>query len=325
VASVVILFLEMEITTSAQSTTPLHTHIPALAAGGGLGRILATNPFVRGDNQLGISLNHYRFAAVKLLWQPPGYREWQQLLHQPYYGVGITMADFSDRAEVGYPVSGSGVLGIPLFRYRQIELYNELQFGLATNWNKYDSVTNPKNIAIGGNLAVHLGLGLNMRYQASDVLALGAGVTFLHFSNGGMERPNRGFNVATPEAELIYYPFKRARYTLPCNHMHKPGKNEFYIMVGYGNHQLVEHEFDTNYFAVGGLSCIAFRHFSPTFRLGAGWDANYWMGLTARPDGTIGKRNFDNLILGFIAQPELTIDRLMVTGLWRLCPAPEIW
>ena len=85
-------------------------------------------------------------------------------------------------------------------------------------------------------------------------------------------------------------------------------------MLGYGDHQLNEHELDSNYFAVGGLSVIYFTQLSNAFRLGGGIDLNYWWGLNANPDGTIGPRTLENLSIGLMAQPELIIDRLTLAG-----------
>ena len=63
------------------------------------------------------------------------------------------------------------------------------------------------------------------------------------------------------------------------------------------------------------MSIIYFKQFSNAFRLGFGSDLNYWMGLTALPDGTMGPRNFNNLTVGLIVQPEFIIDRLsLVSG-----------
>jgi len=87
-------------------------------------------------------------------------------------------------------------------------------------------------------------------------------------------------------------------------------------MLGYGDHQLNEYELDTNYFAVAGLSTIYFTQLSNAFRLGYGVDFNYWMGLTALPDGTIGPRDFKNLTVGLLVQPEFIIDKLtLVSGI----------
>ena len=87
-------------------------------------------------------------------------------------------------------------------------------------------------------------------------------------------------------------------------------------MLGYGDHQLVEHELDTNYFAIGGISAIYSTQFTNAFRLGYGADVNYWWGLNALSDGTPGKYSFDNITLGLILQPELIIGKLtLVSGI----------
>ena len=48
--------------------------------------------------------------------------------------------------------------------------------------------------------------------------------------------------------------------------------------------------------------------------LGLGTDLNYWMGLNARPDGTMGTRNFTNLTAGLILELEMIVDRLTLVG-----------
>ncbi len=186
---------------------------------------------------------------------------------------------------------------------------------MAFNWQKYDSITNPKNYVIGGGITVHLNIGLNATYPITKNLDLGAGLSFIHFSNGGFERPNRGFNIYAPSAELKYHFGERPN----VRNTKSPGRlersNDLYLMLGYGDYQMNEHELDTNYFAVAGISAIYFTQLSNAFRLGYGTDLNYWMGLTANPDGTMGQRNFDNLTVGFILQPEFVISKLtLVSG-----------
>ncbi len=278
------------------------------------GNIIPTTGFVRGDNLLGKQLKNFTSISIKTVWQNPGYREWQRIYRGPYYGAGISISYFEDSKEVGNPVSVFGILGIPVKRWNRLEIYPEFQFGIACNWVKYDSITNPKNLVIGGGLTVHLNIGIQAFYAVNKNLDLGAGLGFIHFSNGGMERPNRGFNIYSPSFELKYHIPERP----PTRTIRKPGiltrHNELYLMLGYGNHQLVEHELDTNYFAVAGLSAICFRQISNAFRIGIGTDFNYWMGLTANPDGTMGKRNFENLTNGIILQPEMIVGRLSLTG-----------
>ncbi len=280
----------------------------------GYGNILPTNPFVEGDNAKGEPMEHYQSFTAKALWQNPGYTDWQKVYKGPYYGFGITVSDFFNPNEVGYPISYYGVLGIPIVRYKNFEMFSEFQYGLTSNWIKYDSISNPYNIVIGGGLTVHLNIGINVFYQITNNLDLGAGIIYLHFSNGGMERPNRGFNLYTVNAELKYHIREKA----DAKNITFPGRlersNDLYFMMGYGNHQLVEHELSDEYFAIGGISMIYFNQFSNAFRLGAGSDINYWWGLNANDDGSIGPRTIDNFTVGFVLQPEMIIGKLTLVG-----------
>jgi opacity protein-like surface antigen len=286
----------------------------SFSASYGFGNTIKTNPFVKGDNLKGEPLNHYQLFSIKALWQNPGITNWQKVYRGPYYGFGVSMGDFFNKEEVGYPISYFGILGIPILRKKKLELYSEFQFGMTSNWTHYDSITNPKNIVIGGGLTVHLNIGVNAYYPITKHIDLGAGVAFIHYSNGGMERPNRGFNVYTPSAELKYHFGGRPGTREIKSSGRIERSNDFYIMLGYGNHQLVEHELDSNYFAIGGLSLIYFQQLSNAFRLGTGTDINYWWGLNAKPDGTIGPRTLDNFTIGLILQPELIIDKLTLVG-----------
>lgn len=279
------------------------------------GTIMPTTDFVKGDNLAGHPLEKYENYSVKMLWQNPGYTDWQKVFRMPYYGAGVSLGNFFNPEEIGYPVSVYGILGIPVFRVKEFELYSEMQFGVAFNWEKYDSITNPKNKVIGGGMTVHLNLGLNAFYPLTKNLDLGAGVSFIHFSNGGFERPNNGFNIYAPSVEMKYHFGGKP----DSKKVERAGKlersDELFLMLGYGDHQLIEHELDTNYFAVGGISAIYFNRFSNAARIGLGTDINYWWGLNANPDGTPGPYSFENMTVGLILQPEVIIGRLsLVSG-----------
>ena len=280
------------------------------------GNILPTTDFVRGDNRMGRPMKSYQAYSLKMIWQNPGYKNWQKVFRSPYYGAGVMLGNFFNPEEVAYPVSVYGILGIPVKRWNKLELYAEFQFGLASNWKHYDPVDNPKNLVIGGGMTVHLNVGMTAFYPLTDHLDLGAGIGFMHFSNGGFERPNRGFNIYAPSVELKYHFRGRPELKL----VKRPGRlersNDLYIMIGYGDHQLIDHELQPFYYAVGGLSAIYFTQLSNAFRLGYGADINYWMGLNALPDGSMGPHTFENFTLGMVLQPEIIIDRLtLVSGI----------
>ena len=240
----------------ADSAIQIQKNYPSLSLNVMDGKILPTTDFVRGDNMEGLPLAKYLCYSLKLLWQNPGYKEWQKVYRAPNYGVGISIADFFDLKEIGYPVSVYGVLGIPVKRWHKLELYSEFQFGLAGNWKHYDSVSNPKNLVVGGLLTAHLNIGLYAFYQLSKQLDLGAGLSFIHFSNGGFERPNQGFNIYSPSLELKYHFRYRPEFAAVRTAGRSERSNDLYFMLGYGDYQLNNHELDSNYFAVGGVSAI---------------------------------------------------------------------
>ncbi|NLA25112.1 MAG: acyloxyacyl hydrolase [Bacteroidales bacterium] len=270
--------------------------------------------FVKGDNLQNSPIKHYRSLSFKALWQNPGYADWQKVYKGPYYGFGLSMGDFGNPSEIGYPVSLYGVLGIPIVRQKKLELFTEIQFGIANNWRYYNPITNPKNFAVGGAFTLHLDLGLKMFYSVSPKFDLGFGMSFIHFSNGGLKRPNHGLNIYSPLAELRYRFAPRPDY----KNIQKPTKMEksrdiLFMRVG-SVHQLAEFEPDSNYFAIFGYSIIVFDQISNAVRLGVGRDMNYWWGMTANTDGTMGARSIENLSVGYIFQPEMIIGKLTLVG-----------
>lgn len=280
------------------------------------GNILPTNDFVKGDNALRAPLESHFSFSLKYGWQSLGTRNWQRSYNAPHYGIGVNMAYFEDAEELGNPFSIFGFFGIPIVRISRFELYNELRFGAAVNNDFYHPDENPNNTAIGSPITIYLNVGIVANYQITKRLDLGVGMSFSHYSNGGFERPNRGLNLYASHVELKYFFGTRADF----NRIEKPNKkiplsNDLYFMLGYGNHQIVEHEFDTNYYSVMGLGINYSIQHGNCFRSGAGIDFNYLRALSAKPDGTPGVQGtLDNLTIGIIYSPELLIGDLSIVG-----------
>ena len=282
------------------------------------GNILPSNDFVRGENLTGQPLKSYNSLSLKYGWQNPGYKDWQKVYHGPYYGIGLYVASFNNTMELGNSIASYGFFGIPVFRLKKLEMYTELQFGAAWNPTHYDTLSNPMNIAIGSYFTLYVDIGLNVVYPVTRNLDLGIGFSLTHLSNGGLERPNRGLNLAAPSIELKYHFAGRPE----VRNIERPPKklersNDLYIMLGYGNHQMVEHELDTNYYSVAGIGVYYSLQHSNAFRSGLGVDFNYLRSLSALPDGSPGVQGtWDNLTVGLIYAPEFIIGRLsIVTGI----------
>lgn len=311
----IILLLILHTLTFAQEAADKKSQFRQISLDINLGDIMPTTEFAEGDNLKGAPLTKYESYSLRMLWQNPGYTHWQKVFRAPYYGFGVTLNNFFNERELGYPVSVYGIFGVPIKRWNRFQLYSEFQYGMAFGWKHYDRDNNELNLAIGSPITVHVSGGLNGYYNISKRIDIGVGANFVHFSNGGMERPNRGVNILSFSAKVNYHLGGRYLGEIPEVTKPKDKKRSLLLMLGYGNHQLVEHELDTTYFAIGGVSAIYLEQLSQAFRLGVGTDLNYWWGLNANNDGTMAKQDFTNMTVGLLLQPEIIIDRLtLVTG-----------
>jgi hypothetical protein len=312
-----IVFLCSVIKTYSQTETilvPSQSH-KSISASYQYGNVIQTTSFLQGDNLIGIPIDKYQSFTLKMLWQNPGYTDWQKVFRAPYYGAGMTIGDLNDPIEIGYPISFFGIFGIPVKRWEKLELYSEFQFGLAINWNYYDPVCNSKNINIGTDFTFHVNFGMNAYYPISKKLDLGAGISFIHFSNGGIERPNKGFNIYGPKIELKYHlndKINRESIQHPERLEHS---NDLFFMLSGSKFQPAEFELGSYYFGLGGFSMIYFTQFSNAFRLGYGADFNCWRLSNALPHYSSQQKELKTS-LGIILQPEIIIDKLtLVFGL----------
>jgi hypothetical protein len=287
---------------------------PDLALGYSYGKVFPTNGFVKGDNRAQKPMEHFRSFSLKLVWQNTGKSNWKQLYNMPYYGLGFSVTDLFNPDEIGYPLSIYGLLGLPILRLEKLEIFSEMQLGLATNWNHYSPVTNPKNIAIGSDLTCHLNIGIKAFYPMGKYLDLGGGFNFTHYSNGGLERPNYGINHFAPIIELKYRRLGRPH----LDHTKAPDrtqlKKEIILTGNYSRYQTITDTLDRHYYTVGGLSGYYQWQISEAAKSGLGVDLNLLTGLSVDPQGYPNPVGWDNITLGFGYQMELVFDRLSLVG-----------
>jgi len=168
------------------------------------GRVLGTNDFLKGDNQAGEPIDSFHSARLEYGWQTDGSEDWHQVYNFPSYGIGIYGADFFNDEELGTPTSLYGFYVWPLARSNRWTFNFDLAFGFTHNWESYDPVTNPQNVAMGLGRSVHIEGGPNVEYRMADRWSMIGGVTFTHFSNGGTQRPNHGINQVGPVVFVKY-------------------------------------------------------------------------------------------------------------------------
>lgn len=95
----------------------------------------------------------------------------------------------------------------PLFRTRRWEADYAFQTGIGYNRHPYNTYDNIDNELIGSHWIIYFNAGLHLTWRFADDWGLRAGVEFYHYSNGALDRPNKGANAAGPVMALVYCPY----------------------------------------------------------------------------------------------------------------------
>lgn len=175
-----------------------------LEGGYQIGRVMQTNEFVEGKNNKGEPIDSYHAAFLRFGWQTDGSSDWHHLYNFPAYGLALYGLDYRHADELGTPTSLYGFFVWPLHDWGRTRVNFDVGFGLATNWESYDPVNNPNNIAMGKGRSVHMDFGVNLEYQLAEHWAGLAGFSLTHFSNGGSQAPNSGMNQIGPYLKVKY-------------------------------------------------------------------------------------------------------------------------
>jgi hypothetical protein len=168
------------------------------------GGVLGTNDFLKGDNLSGEPIDRFQSVRLEFGWQTDGSRDWHHAYNFPTYGLGIYGADYNNDEELGNPTSIYGFFGWPFARASRWQFNFELAFGFTHDWQPYDPVNNPKNMAFGLGRSVHIEIGANAAFRLARRWSVIGGITGTHFSNGGTQRPNHGLNQIGPIIFMKY-------------------------------------------------------------------------------------------------------------------------
>lgn len=168
------------------------------------GGVLKSNDFVRGDNKKGLPINNYSATDFRIGWQTRGSHAWHHVHKLPYYGIGIHSMVFSNADEIGYPAALYFFFGAPFARKASSSFDYEFSFRLSHNWEPYDDIDNPFNLAIGSYKNAYIDAKIKYVWYFSKKVSMDVGVRVTHFSNGAMKMPNAGINLFAPFVGLRY-------------------------------------------------------------------------------------------------------------------------
>lgn len=196
------------------------------------GKVIPTNDFIRYQNSSHDGIDDYFSYSLRLGWQTKGDKLWQQLFGYPTFGIGVYSAIFKETSDLGYPIAVYGFFNAPFVRLNRFSLNYELGLGLTFNWNHFDPMTNPYNVAISAEESVYIDAGVSLKYQLSNRFTFGLGYGFTHFSNGKLKMPNKGLNTQAARASLSYTlkdePIQFKTHVVPPYHDHWEWLISFY-------------------------------------------------------------------------------------------------
>lgn len=163
---------------------------------GGSGRLVPHHPELR---HLAGSV---AFFNLRLGLKTLGQKEWQRVYDYPEIGIGLSRNYLTSKS-LGNPIAIYSFMNLPLFPSSKFKINLGMHLGLAWGFNHW-SEQNQENIAIGSYCSAYAALNLNttVRIRENFDLLLSAGV--YHYSNGNLNKPNKGINLLGAETGLRY-------------------------------------------------------------------------------------------------------------------------
>lgn len=135
-----------------------------------------------------------------------GYQAWHSHFGFPQVGVSLIYNDFGNDKSFGQNIS---VLPNITFRQGNIAtFYTEIRlgFGLAFFNRHYDILKNPENQYIGSTITNISFASFNAVRFITDKVAIKAGISAFHFSNGHYQLPNIGMNIPAATLGIKFLP-----------------------------------------------------------------------------------------------------------------------
>jgi hypothetical protein len=245
------------------------------------GWVLPTNNYVRGENNLYTPISQIYSLSIRYERQTDGSQPWHQLYDYPSYGLGIYIADFNLRNQLGTPIALYGFFSSYVIEKPKWSLKTEVSAGLTFNWQHFSPET-PLNDAMGGAMSCYIDAGMSAYRLIGKKLEIGAGLYFTHFSNGAMKKPNKGINAFAPKFILKYKPYGNVEYKTS----HLPNfesKIEDLTSIFIGSHNVltilprnqVDKQYNSHSYIVLGLDKRYLKTLTPKHSLGIGVGLGY--------------------------------------------------
>lgn len=211
---------------------------------------------------------------IKLSKATHGNKYWNQLYRYPYYGLGFYRSNLSNDEIYGYVNALYTYLKVPFIgKSNGLNLSYQMAFGMSYLTKHFDIKDNYENLAIGSNLNIYLDLSLQSSIPVSKKIALTNSLRFTHFSNGRIQSPNKGLNLLTASAGLIYQLNSSLTERTITPPLEIKNKNEYTVVYAGGQKTLSR--FDGKNYYASSIIFDYYRNYSLKGRWSAGCDFFY--------------------------------------------------
>lgn len=251
---------------------------------------------------------HYPGFELSLFKATYGKTRWEYMYNYPFIGVSYWYSDLGGTKPLGSAHALFPFINFPLLRSRDANIYFRLGVGLGYLTKKYERYDNYDNLAIGSHFNGAINLMFEVRGRLTERLMGSAGVSLVHFSNGGTKQPNYGINMPGVSVALAYRmsrenPYLRKKLLPELYPFEFDGKRYLQgdINMGFGFKDLKATSGKGHQYPVVDLAANVMWPVGYKSRLGAGVDFSY--------DGADEKQLQKQNII-----PEHRID-LMKTGI----------
>jgi len=153
------------------------------------------DPLVKGKIET-LELN-YTIPAI-------GKHKWSQIYRYPEFGVGYQLALWKNPDTLGTSHVLNTYIRIPLIKTKPFKFYYHIGTGPCIFTQKYDSITNKLNKAIGSYFNLYIHAGLEASFQLHKNFRINAGYGINHYSIGNLDQPNVGLNVIASYVSASY-------------------------------------------------------------------------------------------------------------------------
>ncbi|MDO5759913.1 MAG: acyloxyacyl hydrolase [Bacteroidota bacterium] len=177
----------------------------------GEGYVLPTNDFLKGKNKDNKKITNITHFSFKLTKQVDYSKPWHYWYKDFRYGLGAYHGVFNYSDRLNNPYAVYVFAGFSPYKYKKFTLKNELALGLSGVWEHY-SKTNRQNIAISLPIEAYVHWQMEADWQVNNSWQAGLGLSFVHFSNGALVKPNKGINIISPTINFAYSPKPIERY-----------------------------------------------------------------------------------------------------------------